>query len=202
MFQRFRRQAPAAPPVAHIEASSSGRIDFRAYADDYTVAGEVAFAAGRLAELLERVDDLAIEKLTVRALEDGREHELPSAVIRREELCAVVATGPRGNPDRRFRTRPYPMRAVLGPYVVVGYFNAAPSVDPLALIQRRQIIAFSPARIAFDMAGERVEDAHDALLLVQAKLGVLESASDEDMHLAGTVDISVKVDPRAKDLTG
>jgi hypothetical protein len=94
------------------------------------------------------------------------------------------------------------MRAVVGPYVVVGYFNAAPSVDPLAIIQRRRIIAFSPARIAFDLAGELTEDAHDALLLIQAKIGVLESASDEDMHLAKTVDVQVKLDPRAKDLTG
>lgn len=93
------------------------------------------------------------------------------------------------------------MRAVIGPYAVIGYLHATPSVDPQTIIHRRQIIAFSPARIAFDLAGERIEDAHDALLLVRTKIEVLDSASDEDVHLAKTVQLSPKVDPRAKDLT-
>jgi hypothetical protein len=202
VFQRFRGQRRAARPADDVGQPSGGQVEFSAYADDYTVSGEIVLAAGRLHELLERVDDLAIDKVTVRALDDGRQHELPSAVIRREELCAVVATGPRGDQHRRFRTRPYPMRAIVGPYAVIGYLHAAPSVDPQTIIHRRQIIAFSPAQIAFDLAGERVEEAHDALLVVRTKIEVLESASDEDVHLAKTVHVSPRADPRAKDLTG
>jgi hypothetical protein len=79
------------------------------------------------------------------------------------------------------------MRAVIGPYTVVGYFHATPNVDPQSIIHRRQILAFSSARIAFDLAGERTEEAHEALLLVRMKMDVLKSVSDEDVRPAKTI---------------
>ena len=187
MLQKFRRQRPAAPETGAV-AEVPSQIVFRAYADDYTVSGEIEVPEGRLHELLEHVDDLAVQKVRLRALDDGRQHDLPSAVIRREELCAVVATGPRGDPHRRYRTRSYPMRAVVGPYTVIGYVHATPNVDPMTWIHRRQIVALSPARIAFDLAGERIEELQDALLLIRSKIDVLQSATDEAVRLATGVD--------------
>jgi hypothetical protein len=169
-----------------VTPTSGAKIEFLAYADEYTVSGELDLSSGRLQELLERVDELDIERVTVRALDDGREHELPFAFIPREELCVVVASGPRGDPHRRFRTRPYPMRAVIGPYTVIGYLHATPGVDPHAVMHRRQVIAFSSARIAFTVAGERIEVVHDAVLLIQSKLDLLGSAADEDVRHAST----------------
>jgi hypothetical protein len=157
------------------------RIAFSAYADDYTVRGEVTLEHDRLADLLDASDDIEVENLVLRALDDGREHHLPSAVIRREELCAVSATGPRGRADRRLRTRSYPLRVRIGPYTAVGYFHALTTANPLAVIQGRRIIAFSPARLAFDSAGEQVEETHDVLLLVRPKIASLEYASDADV---------------------
>lgn len=117
------------------------QIDFRAYADDYTVGGATVFQGDRLSDFLEDVDELEVERVTVRALDDGREHDLPSAVIPREELCIVAATGPRGRVDRRLRTRAYPIRAEVGPYAVVGYFHALPTADPFAIVDHRRIVA-------------------------------------------------------------
>lgn len=159
------------------------RIEFRAYADDYIVDGDMVLAGERLADFLDRTHDIDVGDVTVRALEDGREHRLPSAVIRREELCAVAATGPRGQADRRLRTRRYPMRFALGPYVAVGYFHALTTADPLAVMQRRRIVALSPARLAFDIAGARVEETHDALLLMRAKIASLEYVTDGEVGL-------------------
>jgi hypothetical protein len=165
------------------------RIDFIAYADDYIARGEIVLRAERLADHLANhlaiAEEFRVEGITVRALDDGRRHDLPFAVIETEEVCAVAATGPRGNAMLRFRARLYPMRAEVGPYAVVGYLHAMPTVDPRVVAQRRQIIALSPARLAFLLAGERVEESHDALLLVRTKIMLLESARDEDVGLFG-----------------
>jgi hypothetical protein len=178
------------------------QIDFKAYADDYTVGGATVFQGDRLSDFLEGVDELEVERVTVRALEDGREYDLPSAVIQRDELCIVEATGPRGRADRRLRTRAYPMRAVVGPYSVVGYFHALPTADPFAIVERRRIVALRPVRLTFDIAGERIEETHDTLLLMHDKINSFEPATDEAVGLARALEISMNVDRQAKDLTG
>jgi hypothetical protein len=177
------------------------KIEFSAYADDYTVRGEVVLETERLAEFLDASHDVDVTNLTLRALDDGREHALPFAQIRREELCAVVATGPRGRADRRIRTRSYPIRVELGPYVVVGYFQALPTADAWAMLQRRQIVALSPARILFDSAGTRVEEAHPTLLLMGNKIDSFRDASDDDIGHAKALDMPRTFDGRAVDMT-
>lgn len=174
------------------------RIEFSAFADDYTVRGDVALDGERIVELLEAAPDIEVGTLRLRALDDGRELELPSATIRREELCVVVATGPRGRTDRRFRTRSHPMRVTLGPYTVVGYFQTLPTADPWTMLQRRQVVALSPARISFVVAGERVEETHDALLLLRDKIESLDYASDDDVNVARSIDAPVLAEALSK----
>jgi hypothetical protein len=58
-------------------------IEFRAYADDYTVGGATVFQGDRLSDFLEDVGELEVDHVTVRSLEDGRQHDLPTAVILR-----------------------------------------------------------------------------------------------------------------------
>lgn len=175
-------------------------FEFSAYADDYTVRGEIMLRGQRLADHIDGADELRVEGVTVRALEDGREHNLHFAVIHREELCVVAATGPRGDANLRSRTRTYPMRAEIGPYAVVGYLHASPTADPRVVTQRRRIIALSPARVAFIVAGERVDEEHDALLLMGNKIVSLDHASDDDVGLSRTLEASTAVDPGANDL--
>jgi hypothetical protein len=178
------------------------RIEFSAYADDYTVRGEIELEAERLTDWLEAAHDIDVTDLRLRALDDGREHDLPSAQIRREELCAIAATGPRGRPDRRLRTRAYPMRAVVGPYAIVGYFQAPPATDPWTMLQRRQIVALSPARITYEMAGQRVEESLPGILLLHAKVDSLRDASDADVGLSNAIEVPLAAaDARAKDMT-
>src|SRR6188472_3345653 len=75
VFRKLRRELP--PPAEPGGATEiAPKIVFQAYADDYTVSGEIELAAGRLHELLQQVEDLAIEKVHLRALEDGRQHDL------------------------------------------------------------------------------------------------------------------------------
>ena len=177
------------------------RIEFSAYADDYTVQGEVALEADRLSDWLSAAHDLGVTHLKVRALDDGREHDLASAEILREELCAVAATGPRGRLDRRVRTRAYPVRATVGPYSIVGYFQALPTADPWTMLQRREVVALSPARIAFDVGGEHVEETLGGLLVIRSKVDSMHEASDADVGLSKAIEVPAVVDARAKDMT-
>lgn len=62
------------------------------------------------------------------------------------------------------------------------------------------VSAFSPARIAFDMAGERIEHGHDAVLLVRTKIGVLASVTDEEVRLANAQASSTELEPTGKEL--
>lgn len=178
------------------------RIDFSAYADDYTAEGTLELADDRLSDLLENADELEIENVVIRALDDGRMHALPSAVVPRHDLCLVMATGPRGRRDRRIRTRAYPMRAESGPYVVIGYFQGPITADPLIIAMRREVIALSPATVTCTIAGEATQIAHDAVLLIRAKLSLFEAASDADVGLAKALLVETSVDSHAKDFTG
>jgi hypothetical protein len=174
------------------------QVAFKAYADDYTVGGATDFQGDRLADILSGGDALAVQDVNVRALEDGREHDLPAAVIELDELCVVVAAGPRGNPELRLRTRAYPMRAEVGPYAVCGYFHVLPTADPFAVVRHRRVVALRPVRIAFDMAGERIEEEHDTLLLMRDKIEVFELSSDEAVGLARALEICMSRDRQAE----
>jgi hypothetical protein len=173
------------------------QIDFRAYADDYTIGGATDFRGDRLADYLDDVDEVEVERARVRALDDGREHELASAVIQRDELCIVAATGPRGRADRRHVTRAYPVRAEVGPYAVVGYFHALPTADPFGTIARRRVVALKPVRLSFVVAGERVEETHETLLLMRAKIDSIEPASDIAVGLRTALELSQQLDRQA-----
>jgi len=178
------------------------QVEFKAYADDYTVGGATEFEGHRFADFLGDADALAVQDVNVRALEDGRQHELPAAVIEIEELCMVVAAGPRGNPELRVRTRAYPMRAEVGPYAVAGYFHVLPTADPFAIVRKRRVVALRPVRIAFDVAGERVEETHDTLLLMGDKIEVFELSSDEVVGLARALEIALNLDRQAQGVAG
>lgn len=178
------------------------QIEFKAYADDYVVGGATDFQGDRLADILGGAEALAVQDVNVRALEDGRKHDLPAAVIELEELCVVVAAGPRGNPELRVRTRAYPMRAVVGPYTVAGYFHVLPTADPFAVVRTRRVVALRPVRIAFEVAGERIEETHDTLLLMGPKIEVFEPSSDEALGLTRALELAMQTDRLPAELLG
>ena len=178
------------------------QVEFNAFADDYTVGGETEFQGDRLADILSGDEALAVRDVNVRALDDGRQHDLPAAVIELDELCVVVAAGPRGNPELRVRTRAHPMRAVVGPYAVAGYFHVLPTADPFAVVRTRRVVALRPVRIAFDLAGERVEETHDTLLLMRPKIEVFEPSSDEVLGLTRALELAMQTDRLPAELLG
>lgn len=162
------------------------RIPFAAYADDCTVRGEIALGADRLSDLLTSTTEYEVRAAAFRALDDGRVVEADSAAILRDDLCMVVASGPRGRPDRRLWTRQHPVRARVGPYVVLGYLHAPPTIDPLHAKDHRPIVALTSCVVGYAEGTGQVWVENDALLVNTSKIDVLETAQPEDLGLAAS----------------
>ena len=177
------------------------QIPFTAYADDCTVHGEIALGADRLADLLSSTTEFEVLGAAFRALDDGRTVEAESASVLRDDLCMVVATGPRGRADRRLWTRQHPVRARVGPYTVLGYMHAPPTIDPLRTTDRRPIVALTSCVVGYAQSQTPMWIESDTLLVNTTKIDVLETAHPEDLGLAAHLELPTKVDPRAKDLT-
>jgi hypothetical protein len=166
-------------------AAARMQIPFTAYADDCTVTGEIALQSDRLSDFLASTAEFEVD-----------------AAIFRDDLCFVVATGPRGRVERRLWTRQHPVRARIGPYVVRGYLHAPPTIDPLKNTDRRPILALTSSVVEYAQGGALMRDEAAAILLNSSRIDVLEAASEEDLGLSREVDFATEIDPRAKDLTG
>ena len=177
------------------------QIPFSAFAEDCTVAGEIDLAADRLSDFLAATTEFEVGRPAFRALDDGHVVEADAAAIFRDDLCVVIATGPRGRADRRVWTRQHPVRAQVGPYVVLGYLHAAPTIDPLKCVDRRPIVALTDSVVEYLVAGAPVRVPSQAVLVNCRKIQRLENASDQDVGLAKQVVLAAGRDPGAGDLT-
>lgn len=178
------------------------RIPFSAYADDCTVTGGVALDTDRLSDFLGATQEFKLDGAAFRALDDGRVVEAESAPILLDDLCVIAGTGPRGRPERRLWTRQFPVRARIGPYSVVGYLHAPPTVDPYRAADRRAIVPLTSAVVEYSMGGTVRRDEADTVLLNRRKFDRLEPADEREIRLATGLDLKTSVDPRSKDMTG
>ena len=177
------------------------QIPFSAYAEDCTVSGELALRTDRLSDFLSATEEYEIASPSFRALDDGRTVTADSCAIVRDDLCLVLATGPRGKVERRLWTRQYPVRARVGPYLVFGYLHAPPTIDPLRHTDRRPIVALTDCIVEYADNGQTVRLEAEAVLVNSAKIDHLEGATDEDLKLAKHVEIPAALDSRTKDMT-
>ena len=178
------------------------QIPFTAYAEDCTVNGEVDLPADRLSDFLSSTTEFVVAKPSFRALDDGRMVEGETCDVLRDDLCVVIATGPRGRPERRVWTRQYPVRATVGPYQVVGYLHAPPTIDPMHCTDRRQVVALTDSVVVYAEAGSTVRVAAATVLVNCTKINRLENATDEDVGLARHVERDRAVAQQERDLAG
>jgi hypothetical protein len=175
-------------------------IDFIAYGEDCVISGRLTLGAERLTDLMTDASEYVVDDAAFEALDDRRVVSLAEVAVGRDELLLVVANGPRGNPGRRIRTRPVPVRVGVGPYELFGYAHAMPTSDALASIQRRTIVPLTECRVRFERGGKLVEHWHDTVLVNRDKIDWLVNASPNE--LAAPPDLPATIDPRARDLTG
>jgi hypothetical protein len=177
------------------------QIPFSAFAGDCTVSGEIALPADRLSDFLASTVEFKVDRAAFRALDDGRLVEQVSAAVGLDDLCIVIASGPRGREDRRLWTRQHPVRVRVGPYTVFGYMHAPPTIDPMRNTDRRPIVALTSCVVEYTEAGSVVRIEADVVLVNSLKIERLEAASEQDLRLNAEVALPTGRDTRAKDMT-
>ena len=146
---------PVEPPLPD-RAPATRLVDFVAYAEDCVLAGTVRMAADRLTDMLNAQEEYLLVDVLVEVLTDERAVEVAEVLVRRDELLLVHAAGPRGDLDRRHRTRSHPVAIQTGPYHIRGYLHAMPGADPVKAIRRREpMVPLTDAWIEFSLDGDR-----------------------------------------------
>lgn len=182
-------------------ASPEREEEFSAYTEDCRVFGFLRVGAERLSDALNEQDEFRLQSVLVVALEDGRASESRELVVRRDELIAVRAAGPRGNSARRARTRPSPVTLKAGPYVVHGYVHAPPGADPLQHIRRRKpMVPLTSAWIEYHSMGERHRARVGTIVVNRERLEWVGHSRDAEVRV--DLPLEARIDPRAKDMTG
>ena len=138
---------------------------FIAYAGDCLLQARLELPEGRLTDFLNATESLTLRDVVVQAHDDGHVVYLDRLVVSRREIFAIEARGPRGQTQKRVRTRPSRMEFVLGPYRVLGQLHAAPGADPLsALARRKPLVPLTAATIAYHVGSET--KMHDVETLI------------------------------------
>jgi len=129
-------------------------IQFVAFTEDCRVFGHIQLDSDRLSDTLNGHLEYLLCDVLVESLEDGRSIHADEVPIARDELIAVLAEGPRGDPTRRTHTLAYPVAVQAGPYLIRGNLHALPGVEPLASARRRRpMIPLSDAWIEYRSGG-------------------------------------------------
>ena len=141
-------------------------IALEAYASDCRLFGSVDLGDGRLTDLLNASPELRIHDARLESLADGHVVETPEILLARDELCAVVAAGPRGDTARRVRTYATLFVVDLGPYEIVGVVHSTSASDPLGAVLRRAAwVPMTDASITYRRGSATVTEDVDVLLV-------------------------------------
>jgi hypothetical protein len=155
-------------------------LEFVAYASDCVLYGRVRLAADRLTDMLNGHDEFDLVDVMVERLDGLGAVEVQAVVVPRNELLLIHATGPRGNQERRTRTREHPLAMQIGPYEVRGNLHASPGHDPLMTIRRRKaMVPITDAWIEYQVGAERRRRRVGALVVNREQIDTVAHAVDE-----------------------
>jgi hypothetical protein len=161
-------------------------IDFEGYAGDCRIHAHLEIGTNRLTDVLNSTSELRIVDARLESLADGHGVELPELVLEHDELCAVVAAGPRGDAARRLRTRATRVVIELDPYRIEGNIHGTPASDPIGLVLRRAAwIPLTDVTIGYTFAGEVIREAIETLLVNRVKAASIRSVTEEMPLLPG-----------------
>ena len=208
---RSGEQAPVADPFpldasrtdgpAGTDGRPSRELEFAGYTEDCRIFGFMQVHAERLSDALNEATSVNLDSVMLLALEDNRAHELRELTVYRDELVAVRGSGPRGNAARRRRTRPSAVALKAGPYTIRGYLHPPPGGDPLQYFRRRgPMIPLTEAWIEYVAAGQATRARVGPIIVNRELVDWIDRAKDTDVRL--DLPVEMRVDPRAKDMTG
>ena len=206
---RRRLRAPD-PQSVHVEETAEvapapipgPEVEFAAYAEDCRVFGFMRLTGDRMTDALNDATEYHLTDVMVVRLDDGLATQVLDLIVKRDEVLAVRTAGPRGDPARRSRRRPYPVTLQTGPYVIHGYVHGLPGADPIQQIRRRKLmVPLTEAWIEYQ-SGAQTHRARVGTIAVNHELwDWVRLSRDEEIRLPD-LPAETKPDPRAKDLTG
>ncbi len=197
-------RAPATPaelPVDTPAIASVPVLEVTAYAEDCILSGSLRLSAERLSDLLNTIDAYEFADVLVEDLVGGRAVQIRDVLVQRDELLVVQATGPRGNAQRRLRTRQHPIVAKAGPYEVHGYIHVTPGTNPIASLRhRRPMVVLTGARIEYSIGTVRQVRRAPVVMLNRECLDWVVEGEDEPVE---TLEMPVEMGGALlKDFTG
>jgi hypothetical protein len=145
-----------------------------AWAGDCRLAGEVELDEGRLSDLVNERELLTFYGARLEALDDGHVVAMDELEVERWELHLIEVEGRQGDPARRLRTIPEPVRLEIGPFVVHGNLHRAPNSPALAALTRwHRFVPVTDARV--DLAdGSRSIVERPVILVNRERIGKSE----------------------------
>jgi hypothetical protein len=147
------------------------RVEFIAYAGDCRVAGATTLGDGeRLTDVLNRDLTIVVEGARLTSHADGHTVNVGEITLDRDDLFAIEAMGPRGEPARRLHTVRHRLEVRLGAYTILGQMHTRPGGRPLvAIAQRSPMVPLTSATIAFN-TGDGVEAVDVETLIINQSL--------------------------------
>lgn len=177
-------------------------IDLDAYAADCRLFGRVDLGDGRLTDLLNASSELIVRDARLESLADGHVMEADELPVARDELCAVVASGPRGDAARRVRTHATRVEVDLGPYRVVGLVHGTPASDPLGWALRRAAwVPLTDVVVTYRRGADPASDEVPTLLVNRYLARSIRATEESAALLPWETARDHAATPRALDLT-
>jgi hypothetical protein len=144
-------------------------VDFFGFAADCTISGKVTMFGERLTDFLNGQERFRVHHVECQSLEDGHPAAVDSISVERNDLLAVIGTGPRGSSKQRVSLAMSRLQVSVGPYLILGQLHVKPGADAVASVLRRdQMIPFTNATIAYEVAGSIV--ARDVSTIIVNRL--------------------------------
>lgn len=202
VFGRSAPPATSATAPSRDVARTSQQVEFVAYGEDCVLSGVVQLASDRLTDMLNDHDEYQLVDVLVEGLTGDHAVEVREVLVRRDELLLVHAAGPRGNQDRRHRTRSHPVAIQMGPYHIRGCLHALPGADPVQAIRRRKpMVPLTDAWIEFSTAAGRLRRRVGTVVVNREQIDWIVPAIDDEVEMPD-LPLSAEKGPLLKDFTG
>jgi hypothetical protein len=179
-------------------------VEITAYAADCRLYGRADLGDRRLTDELNAALELHLSDARLESLADGHLVELPELTVGREELFAVVASGPRGDAARRLRTHALPVEVDLGPYHVAGAVHGTPASDPLgAVLRRASWVPLTEVTLTYRMGADFISEEVATLLVNRGLASSFRTVEEAIVALPWeTPRTTISARVRTIDLTG
>jgi hypothetical protein len=158
-------------------------VAFDAFMADHRVYGWVRLNADRLTDIINAQAKLTVMNAQLERLPDGRTEWHERLTIDRDELLAVRAGGPRGDPAQRHHVRLHPLVVQSGPYLLGGFLHADPHLSPQDDIDGRPaMVPLSLGWLEYWFGGGRRAQSCGTILFNRGMVDVVRVVRESELE--------------------